>query len=134
MLAAFIFLKRIRDERGNRVRYNLLLSFKRCFIQDSLGFAVVTNKLWNLSSLTLYISFSLYIPSKVSEGCDPSSHLGAQNDGGSGVLFCTLYSMKPPWSPEQRREKGGLIMEIKCIGPEVICITSIPVHSAELTT
>ena len=42
MLAAFIFLKRIRDERGNRVRYNLLLSFKRCFIQDSLGFAVVT--------------------------------------------------------------------------------------------
>lgn len=42
VLAAFLFLKRIRDERGNRVRCNSLLSYRRCSSQDSLGFAVVT--------------------------------------------------------------------------------------------
>lgn len=33
MLTAFIFLKRISDERGNRVRCNLLLSLRGVLVE-----------------------------------------------------------------------------------------------------
>lgn len=41
-LTVFMFLKKIRDERGNRRRGNLLLTLRGIFRQDSLVFAVVT--------------------------------------------------------------------------------------------